>query len=152
MFQELAGPPLPGAPPYYCGWTGGVAIANREERRAVAHVARVQPPAIVLERGDQRVELAPDRDVWRSQGRLQLPHAIDEHLHVVQAAQEVLSALQRAKLGRRWLPGDFGRQLDGVPHLLQGDADRVQSFGQIDRSRVLDGRGESCPSARHPGL
>src|SRR5436190_11244425 len=107
-------------------WVIATAVGELAECVAHAHVARVEPPAVVLEGADQRVELAPDRDARRRERRLRLARLIDQRLKVVHAAEEILSAFEHAKVLPRLRACGFSRELDAVAQFLDGDPDRMQ--------------------------
>jgi hypothetical protein len=94
---------------------------------------------------------------------------IDEHLQIVQAAEDVLGMLQRSKLRRERCRspatprrGVFGsrrrggrrlnRQLESVAKLLERNPHRVQSVGQVKRTGVLDRAAQRRRPAGDPRL
>lgn len=120
----------------------GEARAQAREVVAFAHVAAVEPAALLLERDDELVELTPAGDVGRHERRLQLADAILQHVQIVQTSQRVLNALQQAKIGRRFETRDIGRDFERVAQLLGGDPDDVQALGQIDSAGLAHRRRE----------
>src|SRR5439155_13130510 len=74
-------------------------VAEGANGALLAHELRVEPAALVFERWDERVDLAPHRDVRRRERRLYLADAIDQHLQVVQPSQNVLMTLEGSHVG-----------------------------------------------------
>ena len=112
----------------------------------------MKPPAVVLERRDEGIQAAPDTEIGRRRRGLHLPHPFDQHLAVVQAAQPLLIALERAQVRRQLSgAGHLALELEGVAKLLHSNPDRVQPLWQIHRARVLDRLFQGRRAARQPG-
>jgi hypothetical protein len=104
-------------------------------------VVGVQPADLLVEHQRQRLDFPVGLDAPPGLGR-QGPGAVLQHFQVVQPAEEVLQRLQPRHGSARPQPGELPRQLEGVPQLLGGDANRVDPFGDVDRPRLPDGRPE----------
>jgi hypothetical protein len=97
----------------------------------------VKAAAVVVERANKHIQFAPNRQVGRSDRGLGLPDTLDERLEVVHPAQAVLRPFERAQIGCTGAAGQFGRELEGVPQLLERDAHNMQPLRQVDRSRSV---------------
>jgi len=75
----------------------------------------VQPPAFVLERHAERIETLPGSEIGRRRRGLDLADLFDQHLPIVQAAEQFLIAAQDAQVRRQpGVAGDVMFELDGV--------------------------------------
>ena len=63
-------------------------MRDRDQAGAIAHVAGMQPTALVVERAHERPEPAPGEEIGQGDRRLHLARAIDESLQVVKAAEK----------------------------------------------------------------
>jgi hypothetical protein len=112
----------------------------------------VETPAVVLDRHDERVEILPDRQVRRHQRRLHGAYAVHQHLEIMHATEQILTALERAQIGCGDAGADFPQQLDGVAQLLHRNADRMQALRQIDGARLLHHLRKARRTPGHPCL
>jgi len=115
---------------------------------ALAHVSRVQPAAISVERQQQRIELGPRRRVRRGDRGLYFAHAIDERLEIVHTAEDGLRAGERHQIGARVAARGGRVEFQRVAQLLQRDAHEVKALGKIDGARLFDGCREPRGSNR----
>ena len=98
--------------------------ASVEQRRHLLDVARVEVPALVLEPPRHHVEPAIVRTAARGWQRLQPGHVLLEDLQIVQAAERLLRALERAEERTHRRQPRVRDQLQRVAQLLGGDADQ----------------------------
>src|SRR5690349_12222331 len=99
------------------------AVTDLQHAATACHVSAVKLPALVLEPSYEIVEVPRQPQVSRLRRCLYGPRADDEHLEIVETAEQVLHALERidsrdgARCAQR--PRDFER----IAELLHGNAD-----------------------------
>jgi hypothetical protein len=109
----------------------------------------MEPPAVILERRHQRIQVPPESHTRRRQGSLGLPDPLDQHLQVVHAAEHVLAALQRFQVGAALCTCQFSRQFNAVPQFLHRDADGMQTLRQVHCAGIGDRRRQPRGAACH---
>jgi hypothetical protein len=111
--------------------------ANVHERRPFAHVARVQPAAIVLEAANQLIQFVRHRIFAGAELDLHAAHAVHEHLQVVHAAEDLLHVPERAEISAATNMCELVAQLDAVAQLLERDSDGMEPVGKVNGAGFL---------------
>ena len=127
----------------------GEASDQRFERGPAVHVARVQPPAVLVEQPHQTIQSVPDRDARRRERRLHVSNPLDERLQIVHPSQHVLLTLQDTQRRRGAACGRLERELQRVAELLQLDPDEMETLGQIQGAGIANRRVETLGATRH---
>jgi hypothetical protein len=140
------------------GWSwregGWHPFRDRQDLRAIAHVARMECATFLGQRAQKRLELARGRQVRRRLRNLQPPSECDKHLQVVNATEEILGALESDQVGAFSALARLQRKLHRIAELLQRDSDIVQTHGIIERPSGIDSvskRGSAAGSPRVNG-
>jgi hypothetical protein len=114
----------------------------------------MEPAALVLERSNQPVQLAPGRKssqraraapASRRGDGLRVARVIHEDLQVVHLAEDTLNLLQLPEVGMIPQPLGFDGHLEAVAQLLEAKTHLVQPFSEVHGSglfkRLLEGAG-----------
>src|SRR5580765_377431 len=109
-------------------------IAHRAHGCLMAHEPGMKAPAVVLERHDEYVDVAPQRDVGRIGRCLDLTSAVDEDLHIVQPAEDVLAALEGSNIVPGMRAGGFHGNFERVSQFLERDTNGMQPLREIERA------------------
>ena len=112
----------------------------------------MQAAAVVFKRRHQRIQLPPRGEIGGNNRRLNLAHAVDEHLAIVKPSEDVLRALQRLDLGRELEAGCFAGNLQRVTEFLERDANAVQPLLKIDRACGIERMQERVSAPCHSGI
>jgi hypothetical protein len=112
----------------------------------------VEAPAFGLETPGERSKVVVGPERVRRWGRLQEPRTLDENVPVIEAAQNILRELQSPYCSRRPLISCLCLQLRRIPQLLQRDADLMEAFWRVHRTRGLNRRSEIGRSPRYTRL
>ena len=107
--------------------------------------------ALLLERPLERLEAAIRRTAPDRRRRLHLGHVMLEDLEIVEAAERILHALERAHERRRLRRAAIGGEFEGVTKLLRGNADAMQTLRGVNMTSVFHGGLKSPPALDQAG-
>jgi hypothetical protein len=120
--------------------------------RAIVHVAGMQPATVVLERVDERPEIAPGREIRRSRRRLNLASIIDKNLQIVKATQKILSRFELPERSGGSEVLRFRRDFPRVSKLLHCDAHVMETLWHVDGTGGVDRRSNAGRAAAYQDI